>query len=185
MAMAEKTIQSLREYLEEKAPVSSGFKIENDEQANWALRKIMHIEEEIEASRELADAEIKKIKSWLEKTEKQLNNDKEYFEELLLEYAKQEKIHEQRKKSKALPNGRIRFRKVPAKWEMDNKKVVEELERIGRTDLIRIKKEPKKTDIKRELVVNKGKAVLPETGEVIDGITVLDQGLKFEVKVGE
>lgn len=181
MAIPEKEIKSLYEFLEEQQEQSEQFKIENDEQANWVLRKIARIDEQLEDSRETAKREIEKIKAWLEHTEKQLNNEREYFEHLLKEYAFKMGLHEQRKRSKALPNGRFRFKKQQPIWEI-KPSVVEELEQRGYVHLIRIKKEPDKSKIKKAFEFQGGKVFDPETGETIEGITVIEREFKFEVE---
>ncbi|HLR42889.1 MAG TPA: host-nuclease inhibitor Gam family protein, partial [Pseudogracilibacillus sp.] len=61
--------------------------------------------------------------------------------------------------------------------------LVGSLKKAGMNDLIRIKEEPKKSDIKKAVEVVDGKAINKETGEVIEGITITERGEKFVVKV--
>lgn len=183
MSVSEKEIKSLHEYLEEQEQVTDRFKVQDDEQANWALRKIARVDEKLAESRETAKKEIDKVKTWLEQTEKQLNSEREYFEGLLLEYALEMGLDKAKKRSKALPNGRFRFKKQGEDWRIDNDVVISQLESLGLDHLIKVEKKPKKAEIKKEVKVHNGKAVHAESGELIEGITVIDKGKKFEVVI--
>ena len=61
--------------------------------------------------------------------------------------------------------------------------MIETLEKANLTDFIRVKKEPAKTDIKKAFDVVGDKVINPDTGEVIEGITIEAQEDKFNVVV--
>src|SRR5690625_5230200 len=143
------------------------------------------MQDKIERNNNLADAEIHKIEQWRERENEQANNSIKYFQGLLAEYAVSKREKDPHLKTINLPNGRFGFRKRQPKWKYDNEKVVETLEKLGMTDLVRIKKEPKKSDIKKVFEVVNGKAVNPETGEVVEGIEVINQGESFGWRVND
>lgn len=175
--------ERLQEFLDRAEAVTDRFRVDNDGAANWALRKIKSLQKEKEANTELAREEIAKINKWLEQENGVLDNSISHFETLLQEYATSLRQKDEKFKSLKLPNGSFGFRKSQPKWTMDNQAVVESLEQQGNHDLIRIKKEPDKAAIKKYFKVGNGKAYDPTTGEVLDGVTVMDQPDSFNVKV--
>lgn len=177
---------SLHEYLDQKEGVNDeSFKIEDEVQVNWALRKIKQLQDEKEKNVSLANAEIEKIEEWLNSMNDQVQQSIDYFQSLLAEYALKQRKNDPEFKSLKLPNGRIGFRKQQPKWEYDNTKLVESLKASERTDLIRIKEEPDKSAIKKAFQVVDDKVVDTETGQVIEGITVEQREDAFRVEVSE
>lgn len=178
-------IKDLNKYMEERIKNEDRFVIDDESKADWALRKIKEHQQKIDEAKKLAEKEKEKIDEWFNdikiKKERQINN----LESLLAEYAMQKRKEDKNFKTMKLPNGRFGFRKQPLKWKYDNEKVVETLEKLGMTDLVRIKKEPKKSDIKKVFEVVNGKAVNPETGEVVEGIEVINQGESFGWRVND
>lgn len=172
---------SLNDYLEKENQVDERFTVDSDEKANWVLRKIASLEEKKEANTSLAQVEIEKIKAWLEQVNGGLDRDIEYFQGLLAEYAQAQREKDPKFKSRKLPNGKFGFRKKPAKWQYDDSRLLEYLKQNGLTEYIRIKEEANKSALKKKAKVVDGKAVDPETGQVIEGIFVEDQGEQFYI----
>src|SRR5690625_3332486 len=66
-------IMKLHEYLDEQEQVNEeGFIVDNEQKANWALRKIKELQQEIEDNTRLAEKEIDKIERWKTKQNEQL-----------------------------------------------------------------------------------------------------------------
>lgn len=161
------------------------FKVTDKDTANWALRKIKQYQEKQKENSELADAEKEKINAWLEAENGQAQQSVDFFQGLLAEYAMKQREIDPKFKSMNLPNGKIQFRKQQPKWNYDANKVIESLKRLGMTDYIRFKEEPAKSDIKKALQVAGNKVVNPETGEIVEGITIEERGESFSVKINE
>lgn len=175
---------SLHDFLDEKEQVQDqSFVVDDENKANWALRKIKQYKDKIEQNNALAQAEIDKIEQWLTEVNEQAQSSIDYFQSLLVEYAIKKREEDPNFKTLKLPNGRIGFRKSQPKWVYDNDKVIETLEKANLTDFIRVKKEPAKTDIKKAFDVVGDKVINPDTGEVIEGITIEAQEDKFNVVV--
>jgi phage host-nuclease inhibitor protein Gam len=174
---------SLHEFLEKQNEVNERFVVDSDEKANWVLRKIASLEQKKQENTDLAKAEIEKINAWLEMVNGELDRDLEYFKNLLAEYAKAKREQDPKFKSLKLPNGKFGFRKQQPKWQYDEAKLLEYLKRNGMAEFIRMKEEPDKAALKKKLTVSGGVAVDPETGEVIDGITVEEQDEAFKVEI--
>lgn len=165
------------------------FKIENLNSANWAFRKLSAMENKRKEIKELADKEMERIEEWQEQETKGLNNSKEFFEGLLVEYfARQKEVDPKFKLS--TPYGKVSVRKLPDKWEYDDKELLTYLE-AAKPDLIRIKKEVDKASLKKKVTESKEFAICDnqvvnmETGEVINGVTVTEQPEKITIKVAE
>lgn len=185
MAMPEERLQAFLDNQRRESVTSDRFHIENDSGANWALRKIKSLQDKKEANAALAKEEISKINAWLEQENQSLDDSIGHFETLLQEYATRLREKDGKFKSMKLPSGSFGFRKSQPKWEYDSKAVVESLEQHGNHELVRIKKEPDKSAIKKNYKVHKGKVVDPVTGMVLDGVTVTEQPDSFTVKVDE
>lgn len=67
------------------------FVIDNKEKAAWAFRKLAEVNSSISENEAFANAEIERVKSWLEKENESLLHEKEYFEHLLVDYTQREK----------------------------------------------------------------------------------------------
>lgn len=175
----------LQEYLDQQEQVNESFQIEDDQQANWALRKIKQHQKQMENNNATAKAEIERIKEWNQQENDKAQQSIDYFQGLLAKYALSKREKDPKFKSMNLPQGRLAFRKQQPKWNYDDKVLIESLKQANMSDFIRIKEEPDKSVIKKAFEVNDGKVINPDTGEIIEGITVTEQGEKFEVKVDD
>lgn len=166
----------------EAAEVGGRFTIQDLDSANWAFRKLAAIERKRKEIQELADREIERIKDWQNQEEESLNNSKEFFEGLLTEYfVRQRELDPKFKLS--TPYGRVSSRKQQPKWIYDNDKVVEWLKENDK-ELIRVKYEPDKREIKKKYKVV-GNTVVTEDGEIVEGITIEERPEKVTIKVVE
>ena len=159
------------------------FKIETIDQVSWALRKLSAIKAKKEEIRALADAEIARIMDWAERENRSLDRDAEFFEGLLQEYMLNQRMRDPQFKKTSTPYGTVKFRKQPAKWEYNDEKLIESLKAIGRTDLIRVKEEPNKEELKKIAAVKDGQVIDPESGAVVEGVLVIEQGESVVVEV--
>jgi len=164
------------------------FIIDNDQKANWALRKIRHLKNKKNKNEEFAKTEIKAIQkeidavnSWLESENGTLNNDIEYLEMKLKYYALDLRDDDPELKTHKLPFGQLQFRKQRKKWKYEDDKLLEFAEKNIK-DTVKIKKQVDKRKLKQKIKVVGDKAVVADTGEVIEGIKVIERGEKFKVK---
>ncbi|ADQ13570.1 host-nuclease inhibitor Gam family protein [Halanaerobium hydrogeniformans] len=181
----------LKPELKARKKESEHFVIDNDSKANWALRKIKHLKKKKKENKEFAKSEIEaiqkeidEISEWLESENSSLDNDIDYMEGMLRIYGEQLKDQDPELKTHKLPFGQLQFRKQRDKWKYDDQKLLEFAER-NLKDTIKIKKKVDKRKLKSKVKVVGTKAVVADTGEVIDGITVLKRGEKFKVKIKE
>ncbi|MBB6215627.1 phage host-nuclease inhibitor protein Gam [Anaerosolibacter carboniphilus] len=159
------------------------FIINDIEGVNWAFRKIKAYHNQKAEIEALAKAEIERIQTWLVNEAKQIDESIAFFEGKLTEYAVVQREADPKFKC-STPYGKIGFRKQQPKWEYDEEKAIHSLKEAGLKELIRVKEEPKKDEIKKLFRVVDGKAVDPD-GQIIDGITITDREDKLEIKVVE
>jgi hypothetical protein len=178
----EMELQEIDEIMEEDTQEKERFRIENLEAANWAFRKLAAIERKRKEIQELANKEIERIKAWQEREERGLDNSKEFFEGLLTEYFAREREKDPKFKI-STPYGKVSARKQQPKWHYDEEKLIEWLKENNK-DLLRVKYEPDKNEIKRVYKVV-GTNVVTDDGEIVEGITVEERPEKVTIKVVE
>lgn len=138
------------EYTEEQA--KEKFKITNLESASWAFRKLKAINANIAETKKLADIERKRIKEWEDKAVKDYERSISFFEYLLKDYF--EKMRAEDPKFKlSTPYGKVMSRKQQDKWIYDEDVIVASLKKNGLDKFIRIKEEPNKTDLKKDIEI--------------------------------
>ena len=177
---------SLNEYLDTQEQVNdTGFTVKDDSTANWALRKIAEYKSKQAEVNALAAAEMDKIEQWAKLENERHQNQIDYFTSLLSVYAMEKKENDPKFKTMSLPNGKLQFRKQQPKWEYDESTVLKTLKKSGMNDFIKTKESLDKDAIKKAFEVANGKVICPDTGQLIEGITVTEQGETFGVKVNE
>lgn len=67
------------------------FTIDSKEKAAWAFRKLAELNAAISENESFANAEIDRVKAWLDKENESLLHEKEYFDHLLIDYTKRTK----------------------------------------------------------------------------------------------
>lgn len=177
-------MNSLHDFLDEQEGTEKeSFTVKDDSSANWALRKIKHINDRLDENKALFDAEMDKLERWIKSEEEKSQNDIDFFQGLLAEYAMKKKEEDPEFKSLKLPNGRIGFRKQQPQWNYDDEKIVQALKDSNLKDFINVQESPKKADIKKAFDVIDGKVVNPDTGEILKGITIEERPDDFNVAV--
>lgn len=177
-------MNSLNKFLDEQEGIEKeSFIVKDDQEANWALRKIKSMNDQIERNNTLAQAEIDKIEHWNQSENKKHQDSIDYFQSLLAQYAAVKRENDPKFKTLKLPNGAFSFRKRQPKWNYEEDIVVKALEDANLTDFIRVKKFPSKADIKKAFEVSGGHVVNPDSGEIIEGITIEEQPEIFNVAV--
>jgi phage host-nuclease inhibitor protein Gam len=151
-------------------------RITNLEEATETMRKLRWIKEKRNEYQGIAENELKRITEWLNKETKQLQGIEAYYEFLLTDYYQQEKAKNPKFKL-TTPSGKVSSR-TTKKYTWDDEKVMEYLETNDLIELVRVKKEIDKAEIKRRFDGN----VNPVTGEVVDGITI-EEHTSISVKV--
>lgn len=197
------TTQPLSEYLAstydapEDDEARAAFRVEGPEQAAWAARKLAKAKAEVEAIRDQADAEARRIADWQERAEAGPTRDIAFFTGLLSDWHRRlldRELAEDasgdwdrvKHKSRTLPNGvTVAARRNPDSWAVERDVFVPWAEAHGLGDLVKVEKSPRIAETKKALTVTEAGVVNPETGEVVEGVTVIPGEVSIAVKVGE
>lgn len=158
------------------------YKITNLDSANWALRKLKAIQEKEGEIKELTEREIERINNWAKSELDSLGANTNFFEGLLMEYFVSEKEKDPKFKI-STPYGKVSSRKSQPKWNYEDDRVLKWLKENDK-ELIRIKEEINKAELKKKYRVMNGQ-VVTEDGEIIEGITVIEQPDSISIKVVE
>ena len=158
------------------------LKIKSTEQANWAFRKLRAINTKAGEIKNIAAAERARIDEWEKKELAILENSTEFFEGLLVEYFIRQKEVDPKFKI-STPYGKVSSRKQQPKWNYEDEKVLEWL-KANDTELIRIKEEVNKAELKKKYKVV-GNEVVTKDGEIVEGIRVDERPDSISIKVTE
>lgn len=176
-------VVELNEIEEMETEQRERFEVHDLNSANWVFRKLSAINEKNKEIDALAEAERERITKWQEEEKKRNESNREYLESLLIKYYTEEKAKDDKFKL-STPFGSISARKQAAKFIYDEEKLMTFLKENNRSEWIRIKEEIDKVSLKKAVQVS-GDVVVDENGEIIDGITIEDQGVKLSVKLTE
>ncbi|MED3737236.1 host-nuclease inhibitor Gam family protein [Virgibacillus pantothenticus] len=161
------------------------FVIDDDSKADWALRKIKLAQAKKEELSNFVQVEMEKLEAYQAQEQKKLDDEIDRMQGYLSAYALQKRENDPEFKSQNLPNGRLRFVKQQPKYHYDDKVLIESLKKAERSDLIKIKETPDKATLKKVFVPNDGKLIDPDTGEVVEGVTIEEREEAFKVEVNK
>lgn len=165
---------------EEDAPM-----IDSRDKANYFLKLMANIQQDINAINEICDAEIdktvKRVESFRESQLSTLTKQYEYYKKILRNFTEHE-LQNSKKKSVPLAYGSLSIRKTPDKWEYDDDKLLNWFKE-NNPDLVnrKITESVDKKQIKS--LSKKDGEVAMLNGKPIEGITIVPQPDKFDVKI--
>jgi len=189
-------VTSLEEYLLEsyEAPEdladteNQRFRIQDDNQADWALRKIARARQDLKEAEETAAMEIEKINRWLDGQRDESLRTELFFTVLLQEYYEPRFMTNPDKKTYKLPSGKVQRRTQQPLFDRDNEALLAWLKQRGMTDYVEVKETPKWGELKQQVQVVGEHVVIkdgPLKGEIVDGVEVVHRPPTFRVVTTE
>lgn len=162
--------------------IKEEFRITDDKTADWAVRKIAEERAEFERLKSLACAQIDEITEKIGEAKKRLDSSTEYLKTKLAEYF-QSVPHKETKTTEKyrLLSGTLTLKKGGAKPKPDNEKLVQWLAANGYTDYIKTEQSPQWGEFKKLLDYSGGVPVIKETGEVVEGVELVDEPAEFDI----
>lgn len=163
------------------------WKIKNDEEADWwieiheeklaEIRRLkMQLENKIAFYKEKLDKVLKEEEYIIEKRDGKLA---EYFETLDEKDMKKTKTMLKYR----LPSGEL-VKKFPGpQFKRDNNTLIKWLEENQMNEYIEVKKQAKWGELKKITDVVNGMVVLKDTGEIVEGVEVVERPAEFKVEV--
>jgi hypothetical protein len=158
--------------------------IDNPSKANYFLKILKRVEEDMAKINELADIELERTKNRIEEFRagnlKGLVTQKHYYEQILMDYAKRE-TEGKKTKSVKLPYGTLSLRKVAPKFIYDDEVLVEWAKKNA-PSLITVKtaEAVDKKEFKSIGQIENGTFKL--AGEEVPGVQIVEQEDSFTVK---
>lgn len=165
-------IDEINEFFEED---QSGFEIKDKASADWVLRKIRALNQEINETKALADREIERVKEWEEKETKSSKSNVEFFEGLIDKYMIKSRTFDPEFRKISLPSGLVRYQKQQDRWDFDETKTIKYLA-DHYPDKLDVAVKFSKADLKKHV---------KETGEIWDGLKIVEQPEKIVIKIEE
>lgn len=170
-------------FSEEEEGQKDVFVIDDLEKANWAFKKINALNARINEKKELAEAEQRRIRNWLDNETKNDFESVEYFEGLLTAYYKQ--LRQQDPKAKlTTPYGKVTSRKRQPAWNWDENKAIEYL-KANAPQVLQEKITFSKTEAKKlftPIETEEGYRLIDENGELVDIAEIEFQEDSYTVK---
>lgn len=161
-------------------PDRERFKITDDSQATWAMRKAAAAKARLHDIQLIAESEIERIQHWAEKESREPMRDLDYFEGILIEYAMKQRA--EGRKTVSTPYGAVKSRSGQAKYVFVDKEGFVAWAKQNHPDWIAVKEEPALSALRDSNIVN---AADPETGEVIPGLEVQPPTVNYTVEVSK
>lgn len=163
--------------------IEEGWRIKEDLEADWCLDKIRESKAEFSRIEMVAKAKIEQIQTMLKKQEEKVFNETGFFEAKLREYFTGVKTKDTKtKRSYQLPSGKLVEKKQSPEFIRNEEKLLEWTENNAGA-FVKIEKSidwaglKKNVDVIGNLVINK------DTGEIVEGVTVVERDPKFEVVI--
>ncbi len=160
------------------------WRITDDGCADWACRKIAEEKTELDRIKELAEAQIDRIEEKVAAAERRFENSTSFLTGKLAEYF--ETVPHKTTKTKAsyrLLSGTLTRKFGGQQMKQDDEKLVEFLKTSGNLEFIKTEEKPKWGEYKKRLEVMGGKVVDKETGEIVEGVLLIDKPDTFSVDV--
>ena len=161
------------------------WRITDDSSAQWALRKLKAEIDRLDDINAQAVAEIAKVENWRELVSKSHKQTVTYFENQLRDYMLRVREEEGRK-SIVLPDGEVQSRTIKAKAQVADKELfLKWCLANHREGWIRTKEEPNLEAVKDAVEFNGDSVVDTLTGEVVEGLVVVEEDITVSVKVSQ
>lgn len=170
----------------DEMPDHESFRIEDDGQAAWAMRKLLAARLRIESNTKVADAEYHRISTWLEQANEKHSRDISYFESILTDYASRQRAAENRK-SIDTPYGVVKSRQGQPRISVIDAEEFITWARQGHEDLLTVKVSPSLAAIKAlaeiEVTDTLGVVAITPDGEIIPGLDIQPAAVNYTVEV--
>jgi len=154
------------------------FKVKNDEQAVWAMRKLAAARARLNEIQKIADAEIERVQAWASSESTEPLRDTDYFEAILTEYAIGQRA--EGRKSVSTPYGSVKSRQGQVKYVILDEAEFLAWAKAHRPDWVQVKESPALSVIRAAHVEVPAD---PDTGEVIPGMDVQPASVSYRVEV--
>ena len=171
-------------FAQEAQPEHECWRIANDECADWAVSKIAEERADLARIKALADDQINRIMEKVQAAEKRFENCTAYLTSKLAEYFwtvphKKTKTTE----SYRLLSGTLKVKLGGVSMKKDDEKLLQYLKASGLNDYIQTAEKACWGDFKKRLQIIGGTVVDGTTGDIVEGVEVIENPDVFSVDV--
>lgn len=160
------------------------WRIADDACADWAVAKIAEERAELNRIKQLADEQISRIMAKVQAAEKRYENGTSYLTGKLAEYFETVPVKKAKTKhSYRLLSGTLTKKLGGVAMKQDDGKLLEYLKASGNDDMITVTEKPKWGEFKKRLEIMGGVVVDQTTGEIVEGVEVVEKPDTFSVDV--
>lgn len=169
---------------DEPAGEFMGWRIADDETADWAVAKIAEERAELTRIKALADEQISRIMEKVRAAEKRYENGTAYLTSKLAEYFSTVP-HKKTKTTESyrLLSGTLKMKLGGVSMQQDDEKLLEYLKASGNADMIKTTEKPMWGEFKKNLQIVDGVVVDKNSGEIVEGVAVIEKPDTFSVDV--
>lgn len=161
------------------------FRILDMSALDWAFRKLAEIKAADAEIKQRADAQYEKIKQWEDKERGKLNEEINYFENLIQDFHFRTLMENPKAKTLSTPFGKSKSRRsAPAPEQVDKKALLEFVQENNMRDYI--KEDVKWADLKKSLQITEkdgAPVVVDENGQIVPGVIVKPETINYTVEV--
>ncbi len=170
---------------QEAAQEKKAFVIDDDNKADWAIRKIDEEKQEFNRIRELAEEQTARIEQKVEAAERRFNQRTSYLRSLLGSYFMQVPHRKTKtQESYRLLSGSLVLKLPKVKPVYEEDELVKYLKESGMPDYIKTEEKARWGELKKLLDLSQGKhPVIKDTGELVECIRVEETPAEFKVEV--
>jgi len=148
---------------------NEGFVVDNDQKADWAIRKLAVIRRKQAENKAIYDAEIIRITEWLSTVNTALDRDALYFEAILTPYALLQRS--EGRKTVTLPHGTLKTTAGQSHIEFKDESKFIEWAKVNDPALLRIKTDVDKSALK--VLISEEGVLISTQGEIIPDVEVV------------
>ena len=162
-------------------PSREPFIVDNDDKADWAMRKLASIRRKQNQNKAIFDKEVQRVTEWLQKVNTALEKDAEWFEANLKPYALQERA--EGRKSVVLPHGTIKTIAGRPKIEITDEQALIDWGLASCGDIIRVKTEIDKKAL--NALITEDNQVISTQGEIVPAVRVLPAEPSISISIND
>jgi hypothetical protein len=166
----------------EEQETTGNFIIDNDEKAEWALKKIAVERQDCARIKAVCERMIEQYQRKIDDEEARLERKTSYLIGQLSMYINTVQTKDSKtQKTYALPSGKLKIKFQKPEFVRDDEKLLNWLKENA-SSYVKTKESPDWGEFKKTLSVS-GDKVVDASGEIVDGITVVEREPVFDVEI--
>ncbi|MEQ6359438.1 host-nuclease inhibitor Gam family protein [Thermoanaerobacter thermohydrosulfuricus] len=160
--------------------------IHDDKYADWTIEKIKLLSTELERKKMIVENKKRYLDEWFEKEKKNIENKIAFYTSRLQEYFESldpRLLHKTKTQlSYSLPSGKLKKMLEKDEFERRDEELLDWLKKNNYTSFIKVKESVDWAKLKESIKISGEKAILKDTGEIIEGIRIVKKPAEFKVE---